>query len=122
MSLESSSTLVQKNKVSFVALTPELAFDFIKFTNYSFRGYLGLPLVPFAQYSYDGLFTVNGYGIGASVGAEMELKLKNSFGLHFDAGYRFLKLFYRLPSDADVDEFNPVFNGARFSVALSYAY
>ncbi len=122
MSLESASTLTEKNKISFIALTPEISFDFIEFTNYSFRGYIGLPIVPFAQYSYDGLFTVNGYGLGASAGAEMEFKLKNSFGLHFDAGYQFLKLFYRLPSDAGIDEFNPVFNGARFSAAISYAY
>ena len=124
VSLETSSTTSELNTFTFVTLTPELSYDLIKYDNYVFRGYAGVPLIPFAQNSYNSLFTVNGFGAGISVGAEMEFKLRKSIGLHVDAGYKFKKLFFNVPESptTEAKSFNPVFNGAAFSLALSYAY
>lgn len=122
VSLESSSTSTLKNELYFLGLSADYAFDLIKFDNYVFRGYAGLEVIPFAQYSYEDLFTVNGYGGGARAGLEMEVKFKNSFGLHVDGGYGFKKLFFSLPDSTNIDEFNPTFNGVVFSASISYAY
>lgn len=107
-----------------MSLIPEYSYDILKFENYVFRVFGGVIISPFASYSYDELFTVNGYGAGLSVGAEMELKLKGSFGLHIEAGYRGQKYFFELPDgpSSSKEEFNPSFNGASFSASISYAY
>jgi hypothetical protein len=124
VSLESSSTTTDLNDFSIISLVPEISYDLLKFDNYVFRVFGGVIVSPFVQYSYDDLFTVNGYGGGLSLGAEMELKFKQSFGLHVDAGYRVHKYFLELPDGptSSKEEFNPLFNGVSFSASISYAY
>jgi hypothetical protein len=122
VSLESSSTATLKNELYFLGLSADYAYDLVKFDNYVFRGYAGLEVIPFAQYSYDNLFTVNGYGAGARAGLEMEIKFKKSFGFHIDGGYSYKKLFFSLPDSTNIAEYNPSFNGVSFSASLSYAY
>jgi hypothetical protein len=124
VSVESSSTATELNEFSVISLIPEISYDILKFDNYAFRIFAGVILSPFVQYSYDDLFTVNGYGAGISTGAEMELKFKKSFGFHVDAGYRVQKYFLELPQgpSSDEDKFNPLFNGVSFSASISYGY
>jgi hypothetical protein len=122
VSLESSSTSTLKNEFYFLGLSADYAYDLVKFDNYVFRGYAGLEVIPFAQYSYDDLFTVNGYGGGLRAGLEMEIKFQNSFGFHVDSGYGYKKLFFILPESTNINEYNPSFNGVNFSASLSYAY
>jgi hypothetical protein len=124
VSVESSSTATELNEFSVISLIPEISYDILKFDNYAFRIFAGVILSPFVQYSYDDLFTVNGYGAGISTGAEMEFKFKKSFGFHVDAGYRVQKYFLELPQgpSSDEDKFNPLFNGVSFSASISYGY
>lgn len=121
MSLDYGTTLVEKNKYTLANMAAEYSFNILQFDNYNFSIYGGGLAVPYAQYSYDDLFTVNGYGAGASVGLEMIFKIVDGLGLHIDAGYTYTKLFFRLPSQTNIDKHEPSFHGAKFTAGLSFA-
>jgi len=122
VTLDHLSTKVKENEFRLLFLTTEYGYNFFNYDNFTLRPYGGFSLVPYTQYSYSSLFTVNGYGAGLSGGLELVLKLKNSIGLHFDANYQYTKLFYRLPSQTNIDKFEPSFNGIKFSAGLSYSF
>lgn len=122
LTLDYGTTLVSKNEFTILNLVGEYSYNIVQVNNYDLRLYGGLIAVPYAQYSYDDLFTVNGYGAGASAGAEMVFKVLDGLGLHLDAGYSYTKLIFRLPSQTNINNYQPSFHGAKFSAGLSFAY
>jgi hypothetical protein len=122
LTLDYGSTLVEKNEFTILNFVAEYSYDFVQLSNYDLRLYGGAIAVPYTQYDYDSLFNVNGYGAGVSAGLEMVFKIQNGLGLHFDAGYSYTKLFFKLPSETGINKFEPSFHGAKFSAGLSIAF
>ena len=122
ITLDYGTTLVKDNKFTVLNLVGEYSYNIVQANNYDLRLYGGVIAVPYTQYSYDNLFTVNGYGAGASAGVEMVFKILDGLGLHLDAGYSYTKLFFRLPSQTNINKYEPSFHGAKFSAGLSFAF
>lgn len=122
LTFDYGTTLVEKNKYDLLNLAAEYSYNIIQVSNYDLRLYGGALIIPYAQYSYDDLFTVNGYGAGASVGLEMVFKIIDGIGFHIDGGYTYSKLFFRLPTQTLIDKHEPSFHGAKFTAGLSFAF
>lgn len=122
VTLDHIATKVKDNEFRILFLTTEYGYNFLNYDNLTLRPYGGASLIPYSQYSYSSLFTVNGYGAGVSAGLELVLKFKNSIGLHFDGNYQYSKLFYRLPSQTNIDKYEPSFNGIKFTAGVSFSF
>lgn len=122
ITLDHVATTIDQNEFSVLSLTAEYGYNFVQFENYIFRVYGGGSIIPYTQYSYNDLFTVNGYGFAASTGLEMVFKLNDGIGIHLDAGYQYTKLYYQLPDETNLDKYEPSFNGLKFTAGISYAF
>jgi len=97
-------------------------FSFNKNKYFDLSFFSGLILVPYSQIKYSSYFTINGYGLGGQVGADMRISIGSKLSLHLDSSYQMIKLFgYSLPENPDFpDDVSPLMNAVKFGLALSY--
>ncbi len=109
--------------LSVAELTTDYFVDVIASKGFDLSIFAGVTLVPYAEYQVGSLFTENGYGLGAGIGAEIAIKLGSTLSLHFDSSYQYTKLSgFELPEALEIDNFSPVLNGMKASAAIALSY
>jgi len=122
-SLNSITFIDDSESLSIAEIQTDYFVDLIQSGGFDFSGFVGVIIVPYAEYKVDSQFTENGYGLGFGIGTEATLKLGSTVSFHFDGSYQYTKLAgFDLPSSIGVDNFNPVLNGMKFTAAIAFSY
>src|SRR5690606_6511381 len=108
--------------ISETALTFEFGYQLASYSHFVFRRKLGLVLIPYAQYQLGDLFQKNGYGVGASVAIDTEIKFTQKWGFLLGVGYNYSQYFgFELPAPYP-DDFKPILAGYEANLKVQYHF
>jgi hypothetical protein len=109
---------------SFLAIPFDYYFPILETTHYDFHLYLGGMIVPFAEYKVGTDFTLNGYGLGGSVGSEMIFKLTKRWAIHAEGAYQYIYTTgFEFPQISDYpEEASFTLSGVKLLGSISYKY
>lgn len=111
-----------KEKFIMFNLDVDYIITLLNYSSLNFKIFLGINLVPHAQYGVDDLFIKNGYGGGGQGGAIVDLKFTDQWKVHLQTSYNYRTFTgFSLPEEVDKD-FAPTFAGAAVSGGISYAF
>lgn len=109
---------------SYVSIPIDLYLPLIETQFYELHAYLGVSLIPFAEYKLEGDFTLNGYGGGAQIGSEIFINFSKKWALHIEGGYQYLYTsgfkfpnINNYPANASF-----IFSGLKLSGSLAYRF
>jgi hypothetical protein len=109
---------------SLMSIPIDYYIPLIKTSHYDFHIYLGGIIVPFAEYRVANDFTLNGYGLGASLGSEMIFKVTKRWAFHAEGSYRYIYTTgFKFPQiDNYPTNASFILSGVNIVGAISYKY
>lgn len=113
-----------KGEQSFreASLSFGFGYQVLSFNYFILRPKASLVLIPYAQYQLGDLFQKNGYGGGAALDLDMEIKFGHKLGMIIGAGYHFSQYFgFDLPAPYP-EEFNPTLSGYEIAARFQYHF
>lgn len=98
-SLEYMTGTRDKEEISLLSIPFDYYYKLLQTSLFEIQLSGGLNLIPYAEYKLSDDFTLNGNGLGAQIGSEILIKLKN-IGVHIEGYYQYNKLFgFKLPDN-----------------------